>query len=60
MSKHHVLKPIKHDGEVIAEGIIELDDKHAVPMHASGHLKRADDDAVVTPTKKASAKKAEK
>lgn len=51
MSKHHVLRPIKHDGEIIAEGIIELDDKHAVPMHASGHLKRADDDAVVTSTK---------
>lgn len=60
MSKHHVLRPIKHDGELISEGVIELDDEIAAPHHASGHLKPAPDDAEVTPAKKASAKKAAK
>lgn len=60
MSKHHVIRPIRHDGETFSEGVVELDDVFAAPLHQSGHLKPAADDAEVTPAKKAASKKAGK
>jgi hypothetical protein len=64
MSKHHIHRPVKIDGEHFAEGIIELDDEVAAPLIESGHLRLAPEELEATvdaPAKKpAAAKKAGK
>lgn len=48
MSKHHVHRPVKIDGQLITEGVIELDADTAAPMVESGHLVVTDE--AVEPT----------